>query len=113
MTSRPDQAAVRTVPGGIELTLHVLPRAACSGYVGLQDAALKIKITKPPVDGKANAECCAVLAKLLGVPKSRVQLVRGATARRKVVRVTGVCRDHALQVFGLGGHGPDEVGHGG
>ena len=92
---------MRAVPGGVELSLYVLPRSSRSGYVGLQDNALKVKITKPPVDGKANAECCAVLARLLGIPKSRVQLVHGATARRKVVRAEGVLLAHAQQVFGL------------
>ena len=101
MSNQTETTAVREVPGGVELSLHVLPRSARSGYVGLQDAALKIKITKPPVDGKANAECCALLARLLGAPKSRVQLVRGATSRRKVVRVEGVSPVHARRVFGL------------
>ena len=49
-----------------------------------------IRVTAPPVDGKANAALCALVAKRAGVPPSRVQVVRGSTARDKVVRVEGI-----------------------
>ena len=49
-----------------------------------------IRVTAPPVDGKANAALCALVAKRAGVPPSRVQVVRGAAARDKVVRVEGI-----------------------
>jgi uncharacterized protein YggU (UPF0235/DUF167 family) len=49
-----------------------------------------IRVTAPPVDGKANAALCALVAARAGVPRSRVRVVRGAAARDKVVRVDGV-----------------------
>ena len=49
-----------------------------------------IRVTAPPVDGKANAALCALVAKRAGVPPSRVEVVRGSTARDKVVRVEGI-----------------------
>jgi uncharacterized protein len=49
-----------------------------------------IRVTAPPVDGKANAALCALVAKRAGVPPSHVQVVRGAGARDKVVRVEGI-----------------------
>jgi uncharacterized protein YggU (UPF0235/DUF167 family) len=50
-------------------------------------------VTAPPVDGKANAALCAFVARAAGVPPSRVTIVRGQTARDKVVRVDGVDED--------------------
>jgi len=49
-----------------------------------------VRVTAPPVDGKANAAVCALIARAAGVPKSRVSVVRGTASRDKVVRVEGV-----------------------
>jgi len=49
-----------------------------------------IRVSAPPVDGKANAALCALVAERAGVPRSRVQVVRGAAARDKLVRVEGI-----------------------
>jgi len=75
---------------GIEIRVSVLPRSSRSEIIGVHDGALKLKLTKPPVDGAANAECCRLIAKLLGVPGSAVSVVRGGTSRRKVLLVEGV-----------------------
>jgi uncharacterized protein len=58
--------------------------------VGERAGAIVIRVTAPPVDGKANAALCAFVAERAGVPRSRVRVVRGATGRDKVVRVEGV-----------------------
>jgi uncharacterized protein YggU (UPF0235/DUF167 family) len=57
--------------------------------VGERAGAIVIRVTAPPVDGKANAALCALIASAAGVPPSRVSVVRGATSRDKVVRVEG------------------------
>jgi uncharacterized protein (TIGR00251 family) len=49
-----------------------------------------IRVTAPPVDGKANAALCAFVAQRIGVARSRVEVVRGMTSRDKIVRVEGV-----------------------
>ena len=49
-----------------------------------------IRVTAPPVDGKANAALCAFVAKRAGVPPSHVRVVKGMTSRDKVVRVEGI-----------------------
>jgi uncharacterized protein YggU (UPF0235/DUF167 family) len=49
-----------------------------------------VRVAAPPVDGKANAALCALVAELAGVPRSRVSVVRGAASRDKVVRVEGI-----------------------
>jgi uncharacterized protein YggU (UPF0235/DUF167 family) len=48
-----------------------------------------VRVTAPPVDGKANAALCAFVADRAGVPPSRVSVIRGTTSRDKVVRVEG------------------------
>jgi uncharacterized protein len=50
---------------------------------------LTLRLTAPPVEGAANVACCAFLAELLDLPKSRITILRGETARRKLVRIQG------------------------
>jgi uncharacterized protein YggU (UPF0235/DUF167 family) len=58
--------------------------------MGIHDGSLKIKLTKPPIDGQANAACCQLVAKRLGIPKSQVMVTRGHTSRQKTLFVEGV-----------------------
>ena len=58
--------------------------------MGERAGAVVIRVTAPPVDGKANAALCAFVARRAGVPPSRVSVIRGMTSRDKVVRVEGV-----------------------
>jgi len=58
--------------------------------VGERAGAIVIRVTAPPVDGRANAALCAFVAKRAGVPPSRVEVVRGAGSRDKLLRVAGV-----------------------
>jgi uncharacterized protein len=52
--------------------------------------AVLVRVTAPPVDGKANDALCRLIAKKAGVAPSRVSVIRGHTARDKVLRVEGV-----------------------
>ena len=70
--------------------LALQPRARRNEVVGERAGAIVIRLTAPPVDGKANAALCAFVARAAGVPPSRVSVVRGQTSRDKVVRVDGV-----------------------
>lgn len=81
---------ITAVPGGVEIALHIQPRASRTEVVGAHGDALKIRLAAPPVDGEANEELVRFLAKRLGLPKSAVTIVRGATGRKKVVRVDGL-----------------------
>ena len=83
------------IAGGVELLLHIQPRAGRTDVVGVHGDALKIRLAAPPVDGEANEELIRFLAKTLGVPKSAVTLLSGATGRRKRVRVEGVTAEDA------------------
>lgn len=73
-----------------DLTVRLQPRARRDEVVGERDGAVVIRVSAPPVDGKANAALCRLIAKRAGVAPSRVEIVRGHTAREKVVRVEGI-----------------------
>jgi len=74
------------------LTLQVQPRAARDEIQGPHDAVLKVRITAPPVDGKANAHLTCFLAKVFGVRRARVILKSGDTARRKTFLIQSPSR---------------------
>lgn len=73
-----------------ELRVRVQPRAKRNEIAGERDGALLVRVTAPPVDGKANAAVCKLLAKALGVAPSTVAVIRGQSARDKLVSVDGV-----------------------
>ena len=76
-----------TADGSLLLRLHVQPRAAHNQVAGLQGEALKLRLTSPPVDGKANKAVLATLARLLELPKSCLSLRTGLQSRTKTVRI--------------------------
>lgn len=71
----------------VVLSLHVQPGAKTNEICGLHGEALKIRLAAPPIDGRANACLIEFLADRLGAAKNRVELVGGAGARAKRVRV--------------------------
>lgn len=71
---------------GAEFTLRVMPAARRQG-LAMIDGVIRVAVTAPPEDGKANAAVAEVLARALGVAKSRLTLVRGATSRDKLFRL--------------------------
>ncbi|HRR42143.1 MAG TPA: DUF167 domain-containing protein, partial [Syntrophales bacterium] len=75
---------------GLIFYVRVVPRSSRCEAAGIQDDALRIKITSPPVEGKANDECVRFLADLLGVKKSQVEIISGHKGRKKTVAVTGL-----------------------
>lgn len=69
------------------LTCLIQPRASQDEIVGIHDQQLKIRLTSPPVDGKANAQLVAFLAKQFGVAKNKVRLISGESSRRKTLTI--------------------------
>jgi uncharacterized protein (TIGR00251 family) len=75
------------------LPVRVQPRAKRTQVAGEREGAVVIRIAAPPVDGKANAALCRLVAERAGVPKGAVSVVRGESGRDKLVRVEGVSLD--------------------
>lgn len=80
----------------MDLEIRVIPRAGRSGFAGLRDGALVVKLAAAPVDGAANDELIALFAKTLRVPKRDVQIVSGEQSRSKRVRIAGMDREQLL-----------------
>ena len=81
---------IRKTEAGIAFRIRVVPRASRSEIAGIQDDALKVRITAPPVEGRANEECIRLLAEKLGVKKAQVTIIAGHSSRAKTVAVTGI-----------------------
>jgi uncharacterized protein len=79
----------RDVADGCTVSVRVQPGAKKDAVVGLHGGAVKIALSAPAVDGKANEALIAFVAGKVGLPRARVSLVSGTTNRSKVVRVTG------------------------
>jgi len=74
----------------VRLRIKVHPRAKRTALTGRWGEVYKLDVACPPVEGRANDACVAFLAKALGVPKSAVRIISGATSRMKVVEITGI-----------------------
>lgn len=74
---------------GVEIRIHLQPRASNTEIVGLYGEAVKIRIAAPPVDGRANAELCRFLARQLGLPQESVRVISGVSSRQKRVFIRG------------------------
>ncbi len=75
---------------GVSLNVLVQPRSSRNQLVGPHGDRLKIQVTAPPVDSRANAMVKELLAELLGIPRQAVEIARGLTAREKTVHVRGL-----------------------
>ena len=78
-----------------DLAIRVQPRAKRTGIAGERGGIVVIRVAAPPVDGKANDAARRLIAQRLGVPRSAVEIVRGASARDKLVRIEGLSADEA------------------
>lgn len=83
------------------LRVRVQPRAKRDEVVGERAGAIVIRLKAPPVDGKANAALVAFIAKAANLPRSHVEIVRGASSREKAVRVSGVAEQDLRRALGL------------
>ncbi len=73
-----------------EIAVRLQPRARTNEIVGERGGVLLVRVTAPPVDGRANEALCRLIAKRARVGVRRVSIVRGAGSRDKLVRVEGV-----------------------
>ena len=95
------------VPGGVELAVRLTPRGGAARAEGVVEidgqSCLKVRVAAPPVDGAANAELAAFLAKSLGLPRSAVTLVAGERARLKRLHPRGEGLPDRLAALSGGG----------
>jgi len=73
-----------------DIKVRVVPRSSRNQIIGVEDGIFKIKLTAPPVDGKANKALIEFLAKKLGLAKGSVEIVSGERSRQKSIRIHGL-----------------------
>ena len=92
---------VHDTSAGVAFAVKVQPRARKNAITGTVGDALKLVLTAPPVDGRANEACIEFLANLLDVPRSSVTIASGETSRRKIIRVAGLSAEDIRKRLGV------------
>jgi uncharacterized protein (TIGR00251 family) len=90
---------IKDTEKGAVLEIRLLPRSSRCEVAGVQDGALKIKITAPPVEGRANGECIRFISDLLRIRKSAVSIIAGEKSKNKTVLVTGMTAQEIEKVI--------------
>ena len=81
---------IHDTPAGATFRVKVHPRARKSGITGVVGDVLKVALTAPPVEGRANEACVKFLAEFLNVPRSSVTIAAGEASRQKLIRIAGM-----------------------
>ena len=95
-------AMMKNSASGVTFKVKVHPRAKKNAITGEVGDAIKVALTAPPADGKANQACIDFFAKLLNVPRSSVTIAAGQTSRNKVIRVAGLPAEEVRRRLGVG-----------
>lgn len=85
----------------ITLKIHLHPRASRNGIDGVHGDALKVRVTAPPLEGRANKAVQKFLAEHLGIPPARIAIIAGQRSREKLVRVSGLSRAEVERALGI------------
>jgi uncharacterized protein len=86
-----------------KLPVRVQARARRDEIAGERAGSLLVRVTAPPVEGKANAAVCRLLAARLGLAPGRIAVVRGASSRDKLVEIDGIEAGELRRLLGFGG----------
>jgi len=92
---------IHDTPSAATFVVKVHPRAKKNAITGAIGNALKLSLTAPPIEGRANEACIEFLANLLKLPRSSVTIASGQNSRRKVIRVVGVSAEEVRKRIGL------------
>ena len=82
---------------GVTFAIKVQPRARKNAITGTVGDALKLALTAPPVEGKANQAVIEFFADFFEIPRSSVSIASGETSRNKVIRVSGISAQHVRE----------------
>jgi uncharacterized protein len=96
--------AIKEAADGSTFAVKTHPRAKKNAITGEIGDTLKLSLTAPPVDGKANAACIEFFAKLLKVPRSSITIAAGQTSRNKVIRVAGLSAEELSKRLNMESH---------
>src|SRR3954452_5260945 len=94
--------AVTPTAGGVRLDVHVQPRAKKNEIAGVHGDAIKVRLSAPPADGKANEALIGLLAAAFALPVRSVRIISGARSRAKIVEIDGVSVDDVRRLIRTG-----------
>jgi uncharacterized protein len=81
---------IKPCKNGIRFSAIIQPRSSKNEVTGIYKDALKIRLTSPPVDGKANIACLQFFAKWLGISPSKISIVQGLSSKSKTIEVASL-----------------------
>lgn len=84
---------------GVVCRVRVTPKASKNELTGISQGSLAIRLTAPPVEGKANKALMRFLSEIFGVSQSAVRIIRGQSARDKTVLIAGVTKEGLLKLL--------------
>lgn len=90
---------IESIKGGVRVHLFIQPKSSKNEVVGPHNGEIKIKITAPPIDGRANEGLIEFLSDHFDIPKRNVLLVKGDTGRHKTIDLIGVEETTAKNLF--------------
>ena len=81
---------IKPCDNGIRFSAIIQPRSSKNEVTGIYNDALKIRLTSPPVDNKANKACMSFFAKWLGISPSKISIVQGLSSKNKTIEVEDI-----------------------
>ncbi len=87
---------------GVTFKVHLQPRASRDGIDGLLGDAVKVRVTAPPLEGKANKALKKFIAERLKLSPSQVEIITGQHSRKKLLRITGISKEDVEKSLGIG-----------
>jgi uncharacterized protein (TIGR00251 family) len=98
---RPARARPKsTTADSVRIAVRVKPRAHQSLVLGVRDGVLEVAVAAPPVEGEANRELVALVARHFGLPKAAVSILAGASGRRKWIGLSGIDPERVASCLG-------------
>ena len=83
-----------------DIKIKLLPRSSRNQIIGKEGDLYKVKVTSPPLDGKANKALVQLLAKTLGISKGKIEIISGESSRLKTVRIHGLSEEVITLLLG-------------
>jgi len=99
MMDRNNTFPISKIDNSIVFEVRIQPKSAKNEIKGLIGHALKVKVTSPPIEGRANKACIDLIAKEFSVRRSHVEIIRGHKSRTKTVRIVGIAPDEIQRII--------------
>jgi len=84
----------------VEFNVRIIPKSSRNEIIGRHGSVYKIKVTSPPVDGKANKALITLLSKILKKPKKNIEIISGEKSRNKRIRIINITENEFLKGIG-------------